>query len=127
MKKYIAFSLLLMCCNFCCADVITGEIEKQGQSSLHTVYDMSTNVPLEGVVIKIPAKNYKTKTNKNGVFSLNTNIELTIVYVHNKNAIVNNTFPIIPPMYVKSFNTIGSDFNITTANKKAIKVTTNPI
>ena len=74
MKKYIAFSLLLMCCNFCCADVITGEIEKQGQSSLHTVYDMSTNVPLEGVVIKIPAKNYKTKTNKNGVFSLNTNI-----------------------------------------------------
>ena len=73
MKKYIAISLIL-CSNFCFAGVYTGEIEKQGQVDSHTVYDMETNVPLEGVVIKIPAKNYKTKTNKNGVFVLNTDI-----------------------------------------------------
>lgn len=73
MKKFIAV-LFFLSINFCLADVITGEIEKQGQSNSHTVYDMSTNVPLEGVVIKIPAKKYKTKTNKDGVFSLNTSI-----------------------------------------------------
>ena len=64
MKKIIAIFILLFV-NSCFADVITGEIEKQGQNNAHTIYDMATNVPLEGVVIKIPAKNYKTKTNKN--------------------------------------------------------------
>ena len=73
MKKFIAIFFILFS-NSCFADVITGEIEKQGQSNSHSVYDMTTNAPLEGVVIKIPSKKYKTKTDKNGSFKLNTDI-----------------------------------------------------
>ncbi|MCD7780387.1 MAG: carboxypeptidase-like regulatory domain-containing protein, partial [Candidatus Gastranaerophilales bacterium] len=33
-----------------------------------------TNTPIEGVIVKIPAKNYETKTKKDGSFKLQTNI-----------------------------------------------------
>ena len=38
---------------------ITGEIKKNTHKNYNHIYDAETNVPIEGVIIKIPAKNYR--------------------------------------------------------------------
>lgn len=55
--------------------VITGEVSKQTRKDVNQIYDSATNVPIEGVIIKIPSKNYVTKTDKNGSFKLKTEID----------------------------------------------------
>ncbi|MBQ3642329.1 hypothetical protein II906_10470 [bacterium] len=73
MKYYIAlFLLLLGGCTF--AEIITGEISKQTIKNTNRIYDSQTNIPIEGVLVKIPAKNYATKTDSDGTFSLKTEI-----------------------------------------------------
>ena len=54
--------------------VITGEVSKETQKNVNQIYDAQTNVPIEGVIIKIPAQNYQTRTDKNGTFKLQTRI-----------------------------------------------------
>ena len=52
--------------------VITGEISKDLKKDVNQVIDAENNVPIEGVIIKIPSKNYQTKTRKDGTFKLGT-------------------------------------------------------
>ncbi len=52
--------------------VFTGEISKDLKRDQHQIIDAESNVPIEGVIIKIPAKNYQTRTKKDGTFKLGT-------------------------------------------------------
>ena len=59
---------------FCVAKTITGEVKKETTKNTNQVYDSNTNTPIEGVIIKIPAKDYVTATKKDGSFKLQTKI-----------------------------------------------------
>ncbi len=54
---------------------ITGEIKKSTSQNYNQIYDSETNIPIEGVIIKIPAKNYQTQTQEDGSFKLQTKID----------------------------------------------------
>jgi hypothetical protein len=74
MKKiFIIFYFL--CVLPCFSQTITGEIKKETKTNMNQVVDGSTNIPIEGVVIKIPSKHYITRTDKNGTFKLQTKID----------------------------------------------------
>ena len=73
MKKAILLALLITGLPVFCK-TINGEIKKDAEFNTNRIYDSSTNMPIEGVVIKIPAKHYITKTDKDGSFKLKTQI-----------------------------------------------------
>lgn len=54
---------------------ITGEIKKETRKNINQVFDNNTNIPLEGALIKIPSKDYETRTRKDGSFKLQTKID----------------------------------------------------
>ena len=66
------------------AKTMTGEVAKE-ETETNRIYDVESNLPIEGVIIKIPAKHYKTKTDKNGTFSLKTNITAPTIMALEKN------------------------------------------
>ena len=71
MKNLFVFILMLIGLpSF--SKVITGEISKELKKDVNQVIDAENNVPIEGVLIKIPSKNYQTKTRKDGTFKLGT-------------------------------------------------------
>ncbi len=73
MKKIIAFIILI--CGFpVFAKTITGEIKKETKKNTNQIYDAESNTPIEGVTVKIPSRNFETKTKKDGTFKLQTNI-----------------------------------------------------
>lgn len=73
MRKFIIIILLILGLpSF--SKTITGEVSKQRRSDVNQIYDAQTNVPIEGVIIKIPAQNFKTRTQKDGTFKLGTRI-----------------------------------------------------
>lgn len=53
---------------------ITGEIKKETKAGTNRIYDAYNNNPIEGAVVKLPAKNFSTVTNKDGAFELGTSI-----------------------------------------------------
>ncbi len=69
-KVLIVFLILIGLPSF--SKVITGEISKDLKTGVNQVVDAENNVPIEGVIIKIPSKNYQTKTRKDGTFKLGT-------------------------------------------------------
>lgn len=69
-KVLIVFLILIGLPSF--SKVITGEISKDLKQDVNQVIDAENNVPIEGVIIKIPSKNYQTKTRKDGTFKLGT-------------------------------------------------------
>lgn len=69
-KLLIIFFILIGLPSF--SKVITGEISKDLKKDVNQVIDAENNVPIEGVIIKIPSKNYQTKTKKDGTFKLGT-------------------------------------------------------
>ena len=84
MKNIFVFILLFFALP-CYSKVITGEVSKELRRDVNQVYDSSTSVPLEGVVIKIPSKNYQTKTRSDGTFKLQTKIEAPTIMSLEKN------------------------------------------
>ena len=58
-KVLIVFLILIGLPSF--SKVITGEISKDLKTGVNQVVDAENNVPIEGVIIKIPSKNYQTK------------------------------------------------------------------
>ena len=72
MKKILIIFLLLNIMPVF-SKTITGEVAKETAES-NRIYDMENNLPIEGVIIKIPSKKYKTRTDKNGAFKLKTHI-----------------------------------------------------
>lgn len=83
--KFLTILLLMLISGNAFASVITGEIRKENQLNENIIYDNSTNLPIEGVVIKIPAKNYITKTDKNGSFKLKTKLDSPAIMALEKN------------------------------------------
>ena len=73
MKKITAILILILGLPAFC-QTINGEIKKESRKNTNHIYDAQTNIPIEGVVIKIPAKNYITRTDKEGAFRLQTQI-----------------------------------------------------
>ncbi len=57
------------------SETITGEVKKETKKNINQIYDNQTNIPLEGVLIKIPSKDYQTVTKKDGSFKLQTKID----------------------------------------------------
>jgi len=72
--KNIIFFLVIIIGIPCFAKTITGEITKQTRTDINQIYDSNTHIPIEGVLIKIPSKNYSAITDKNGSFKLETSI-----------------------------------------------------
>ena len=84
MKKIIVILILLTgLCGF--SKTISGEIKKDERFNTNRIYDLNTNIPLEGVLIKIPSKNYYTHTEKDGTFKLNTQINAPTIMALEKN------------------------------------------
>ena len=71
-KVFVIIFLILGLPSF--AKTITGEIKKELRKDVNQVYDSNSNTPIEGVVVKIPSKNYVTKTKEDGTFKLETKI-----------------------------------------------------
>ncbi len=74
MKKFLCLIILIIGLP-AFAKVISGEIKKETKRNINQIYDNNTNTPIEGAVIKIPAKNYETVTKKDGSFKLQTKID----------------------------------------------------
>lgn len=67
------------------AETITGNIEKNGTKIKNRVVDANTSRGIPFATIKIPAKNYETKTDKEGVFHLNADINGSAIMSVEKN------------------------------------------
>lgn len=81
MKKFKFISQIILILSFLImfdvpvfADIITGEVIKEIKKDTNQIYDIETQNPIEGATVKIPAKNYISKTNKDGIFKLQTKI-----------------------------------------------------
>ena len=71
-KVFVIIFLILGLPSF--AKTITGEVKKELRKDVNQVYDSNSNTPIEGVVVKIPSKNYITTTKEDGTFKLETKI-----------------------------------------------------
>ncbi len=74
MKSIVLLTVFMMSVMPCFAKTITGEVSKRIRTDINQIYDANTHIPIEGVLIKIPAKNFSVKTDKNGSFQLGTKI-----------------------------------------------------
>lgn len=74
MKKILSiFSLVILFFGqAACSEPLTGGVTEIGRGN--KVLDAKTNAPIEGALITIPQLNYKTKTDQDGVFSLNATV-----------------------------------------------------
>jgi len=75
MKKILTVITIIIFTTPVFAQTITGEVKKETRKNINQIYDSSTNIPIEGVLIKIPAKDYATRTKKDGSFKLQTKID----------------------------------------------------
>ncbi len=73
MKKAIIILILILGLP-AFSKTITGEIKKENQGNFNRIYDNEDYKPIEGALVKVPAKKYSTMTDKDGVFQLKTNI-----------------------------------------------------
>ncbi len=74
MRKILVI-LILVCALPVFSQTITGEVKKEHTNNSNRVYDSASNTPIEGAIIKIPSKDYVTKTRKDGSFKLQTKID----------------------------------------------------
>ena len=84
MKKVIVLFLIVFSLP-CYSKIITGEVSKELRKDVNQIYDSHTNYPLEDVLIKIPSKNYETRTRDDGTFKLQTKIEAPTIMSLEKN------------------------------------------
>lgn len=75
MRAITVIILLLFCSISVSAKTITGEVKKETRTDTNRIYDMTDNHPIEGAIVKLPAKNYSAITDKNGSFELGTRID----------------------------------------------------
>lgn len=73
--KRILVIFIFFCALPVFSQTITGEIKKEHTNNSNRVYDSTNNTPIEGAIIKIPSKDYVTKTKKDGSFKLQTKID----------------------------------------------------
>ena len=84
MKKIIVILIVILGLPVFCK-TITGEIQKDAKLNTNRIYDSATNIPIEGVLIKVPSKNYYTLSAQDGSFKLNTQINAPTIMSLEKN------------------------------------------
>jgi len=83
MKKIIVLLFInLFISSACFSEVISGKVDQTIEKYQNRIIDAKTKVPLNNVKISIPDLNYETRTDSNGVFKLNVDInDKTILVV----------------------------------------------
>lgn len=79
MKKFLSLILILNFFLPAFGDTIEGRVIEQGSGSQNRVVDKHTGEGIGGAVISLPKQNYRTKTNKDGYFELDTQIDGTSI------------------------------------------------
>lgn len=79
MKNLLSLFLIIVMLTPAFADTIQGRVSERGQTFQNRVTDKKTGEGIAGAKITLPKENYQTKTNKDGYFELNTNIEGTSI------------------------------------------------
>ena len=80
--KFVILVIVLLLNNVVLGEIITGNVEKNSAIRRNKIVDAQTQKPVPFAIIKIPTKNYQTKTDKDGFFELNANINgMTIMSV----------------------------------------------
>lgn len=74
-KFFIALIIILMVNLPAFSSIFQGGVEKAGILGSNKVVDSTTNAPISGAKISLPQENYKTYTDSDGNFSLDTNID----------------------------------------------------
>lgn len=73
-KFFIALVIIFMINSPAFCKIFQGGVEKAGILGRNKIVDSSTNAPVSGAKVSLPQNNYKTYTDSNGNFSLNTNV-----------------------------------------------------
>ena len=71
---FILFICFFVFCENSFSETIVGNVEMTEKKRQNKVIDAQSQSPIPFATVKIPTKNYKTKTDKNGVFELNADI-----------------------------------------------------
>ena len=79
MRKTLLLFLLLNICNLTFADTIEGIVSERSVLSQNRIIDKKTGKGVNGAKITFPRENYRTKTNKDGYFELDTSIDGTSI------------------------------------------------
>lgn len=75
MRKFLILFFTLLFFNLTSeAAPLQANISKEGESGLNKIVDAQTNVPIQGAKVTLPQKNYSTKTNSDGSFNLQADI-----------------------------------------------------
>ena len=75
MRKFLFLSLIFTFLNLQAnAAALQANISKEGAAGINRIVDSETNMPVSGAKVTLPQKNYSTKTNPDGTFDLNANI-----------------------------------------------------
>ena len=76
MKQFLLF-LILLCfspAGVSFASVMEGGVSKTGAGAQNRIIDNQTSMPVPNARVSLPKQNYSTKTDANGVFDLNADI-----------------------------------------------------
>ena len=73
-KLFFCLFVLLGSVNSVLSETIVGNVEKNEKIYQNRVIDAQTKNPIPFATVKIPSKNYQTKTDEEGVFNLNADI-----------------------------------------------------
>ena len=79
MKKILSLFLSLIITVSVYGDTIQGGISERGTAASSRIVDKNTGAGISGAQITLPKENYKTKTNKDGYFELDTSIDGTSI------------------------------------------------
>jgi len=79
MKKFLCTIFILTLFNPTYAETIQGGISERGLKTQNRIVDKTTGHGIGGADIILPKENYKTKTNKDGFFELDTQIDGTSI------------------------------------------------
>ena len=77
MKKILSIFLVLTLSLPCFAEIFEGQISERGNSKSSRIVDKTTGKGIGGAYISIPQKNYRTKSDREGYFELDTSIDGT--------------------------------------------------
>lgn len=79
MKKIFILFLIIFATE-CFADTIEGRVSEQGEKfQQHRIIDKQTGLGIDNAQIALPKENYYTRTNQDGYFDLNANINGTSI------------------------------------------------
>lgn len=75
MRKFLVLTFTFLFLNSAShAAPLQANISKEGEAGINKIVDAETNQPIAGARVTLPQKNYSTKTNSDGTFNLNADI-----------------------------------------------------